>query len=400
MGWCSLSQKLINRSPDLLRLRADKYDIETRGGFLLAKQVPYVNARRQVLRGTLVAKLVLAGDVTTRPENHVVHFIGEYPCNAEGKPIEQIRNSSETKKLAEGVEINHTFSANPRPIGYYKDYYALIFTYCSILSGPAKVIEPLVTAKPGTPVVPDEEDNYIFNYVDTASSRSEIDVISQKLELARIAILGLGGTGAYVLDLVSKTLVREIHLFDKDVLLTHNAFRSPGAPSLDELRTMPLKVEHFASIYGKMHRGIKVHKEHIDSSNVELLRDMSFVFLCLDDGGAKKLIVQKLEEFGIPFVDVGMGVYLGETGLGGVARVTASTPRQRAHVQSRIPFAEIDVNNEYSQNIQIADLNALNAALAVIKWKKLFGFYMDFVKEHHSSYGIEVQLLTKENVAE
>jgi hypothetical protein len=262
------------------------------------------------------------------------------------------------------------------------------------------VIDSSVTAKTGAPVPPDEEDDYIFNNIDTASSRAEIDVISQKLELARIAIVGLGGSGAYVFDLVAKTLVREIHLFDKDILLTHNAFRTPGAPSLEELRKMPKKVEYLAKIYANMHRGIIPHPVHIETGNVEVLREMQFVFLCLDDGAAKKLIVEKLTEYGVRFIDVGMGVYVGEQALGGIVRVTTSTPEQRDHLQSRIPFAEANGNNEYSTNIQIADLNSLSATLAVIKWKKLFGFYMDFAKEHHSTYGVEVQLLTKEDAVE
>jgi hypothetical protein len=396
MGWCSLSQKLISRSADLARLQQEGYNVAIRAGFLLVQEVPYVNSKKEVKRGTLVVKLVLAGDLTTRPENHVAHFIGEYPCNADGTPIEQIRNSSETKALAEGVTINHTFSAKPKPSGFYEDYYAEISTYCSILSGPAKAIDAAATARTFSPVVPDEEDKSIFNYVDTASSRAEIDVITQKLALGKVAIVGLGGTGAYVLDLVAKTPVREIHLFDQDEFLTHNAFRAPGAPSLDELRAKPRKVNYLAAIYSKMHRGIVVHPDHIDTDNVELLRPMDFIFLCLDNGAAKKLLVQRLEEYSISFVDVGMGVYVGENALGGMLRVTTSTPKQRDHVPARIPFANGNGQDDYSKNIQIADLNALNAALAVIKWKKLFGFYMDFVNEHHSTYGIEVQLLTKE----
>ena len=37
-------------------------------------------------------------------------------------------------------------------------------------------------------------------------------------------------------------------------------------------------------------------------------------------------------------------------------------------------------DDEYATNIQIADLNALNALMAVIKWKKLSGFYQDLKK--------------------
>ena len=41
-------------------------------------------------------------------------------------------------------------------------------------------------------------------------------------------------------------------------------------------------------------------------------------FFFASKGPAKKLIVEKLEEFGLPFVDVGMGVYLTEGSLGGI----------------------------------------------------------------------------------
>jgi hypothetical protein len=118
---------------------------------------------------------------------------------------------------------------------------------------------------------------------------------------------------------------------------------------------------------------------------------MDFVFLCLDSGPIKKLIVETLQEARIPFIDVGMGVYLADGALGGILRVTTSTPEQREHVwaKKRIPFTDGDSNNEYAQNIQIAELNALNAALAVIKWKKLRGFYLDLEGEHHSTYTID-----------
>ncbi|MGB7493085.1 MAG: hypothetical protein WBW05_01660, partial [Candidatus Acidiferrum sp.] len=54
-------------------------------------------------------------------------------------------------------------------------------------------------------------------------------------------------------------------------------------------------------------------------------------------------------------------------------------------------------DDDYNRNIQIADLNALNAALAVIKWKKLFGFYRDLKFEHHSQFSIDTNLLLNED---
>ena len=53
--------------------------------------------------------------------------------------------------------------------------------------------------------------------------------VTRKLSLKNVAIVGLGGTGSYVLDLVAKTPVRQIHLDDGDMFLQHNAFGSPSA---------------------------------------------------------------------------------------------------------------------------------------------------------------------------
>lgn len=390
-------QQLISRSPDLKRLRDEGYNLEIRAGFLLVKDVPYVNAKKEIQRGILVARLVLAGDVTTRPDDHVAHFIGDHPCHEDGKEIEQIKNQSTRHELASGVVIGHTFSAKPKPNDFYEDYYAKVTTYVAILSGPAQAIDPAITAKTFAPIVAVAEEEIVFNYIDTASSRAEIDVAMRKLALGKIAIVGLGGTGSYILDLVAKTPVKEIHLFDKDDYLQHNAFRSPGAPSVEELHAKPRKVAYLKGMYAKMHRGIVAHEIYIDAENIEQLRQMDFVFLCLDSGTAKKLIVEKLEEFGISFIDVGMGIYMDEELLGGALRITTSTPEQRDRARARIPFSDGNGHNEYARNIQIADLNALNAALAVIKWKKLFGFYLDCEHEDHSTYTIELHLLTKED---
>jgi hypothetical protein len=124
---------------------------------------------------------------------------------------------------------------------------------------------------------------------------------------------------------------------------------------------------------------------------------MDFVFLCLDSGEAKKLIVGKLEDFNVAFADVGMGVQLNNETLGGIVRVTTSTTQKRDHFRGRVSFADGKANNEYDRNIQIADLNALNAALAVIKWKKLFGFYRDMKGEHHSQFTTDGNLLINED---
>src|ERR1700726_1770545 len=110
-----MSQQLIDRSPDLKRLRDEGYHLEIRSGYLLVEGIPYVNSRREIKFGTLVTNLVLAGNVTARPDDHVAHFSGEYPCNDDGTEIDKIRNQSGQRLLADGVTIQHSFSAKPVP---------------------------------------------------------------------------------------------------------------------------------------------------------------------------------------------------------------------------------------------------------------------------------------------
>jgi hypothetical protein len=391
-----MSRKLIDRNDDLRRLRDEGYNIDVHAGYLLASDIPYVSSKREVLRGILVTSLDLNGEITNRPADHTIKFIGEYPCTSAGEPIAGIRHGSDPFRISERFTTQHSFSTKP-PRGHYENYYEKIKTYATILSGHAAAIDP--TATPLTyRVTEPEEDDSPFNYIDTASARAEINMITNKLVIEKLAIVGLGGTGSYVLDLLAKTPAKEIHLYDGDKFSSHNAFRAPGAASKDDLHKQMLKVEYFKEIYSRLHRGIIAHDTHVDASNVDQLREMACVFLCIDSGAGKKLIVEKLEEFGTLFIDTGMGLYAKNETLGGILRVTTSEPANRASARARISFAGDDVGNEYDKNIQIADLNALNATLAVIRWKKLRGFYFDLTPERFNSYTIGGNLLLNEDI--
>ena len=109
------------------------------------------------------------------------------------------------------------------------------------------------------------------------------------------------------------------------------------------------------------------------------------------------MVVTKLLEFGVPFTDVGMGVYEvdQESSLSGVLRVTTCTS-ERTDASARIDLSDGGADDVYSQNIQLAELNAMNAALAVLRWKRLVGFYIDARHEHHTMYHIDANLLTNE----
>ncbi|SRR5579862_103298 len=391
-----MSSIQIARSPDLQRLREEGYNIRvTKCALLVVSDVPYVNSSGKIAIGALVSNLDLAGDVTAQPSDHTIKFIGEHPCDSKGMKLEALQHGSGDQNLGDGLVVNHSFSRKPSR-GHYLDYHEKVTHYVHLIGGAVAEIDPDVSARTGRVVEPDERESP-FNYLDTASARAEVNVATEKLAMDAIAIVGLGGTGSYVLDLVAKCPVEKIHLYDKDRFLSHNAFRAPGAPTVEELRQQPLKVDYYQNIYSHMHRGIVAHPVDVDASNVEELRHMAFVFLCMDSGRAKKFIVEKLEEYGAPFIDVSMGLYAKGDTIGGSLQVVTSTPERRKTARASISFADDAAENEYDKNIQVADLNAFNACLAVIKWKKLRQFYFDRNSEQFSCYKVRSNLLINDD---
>ena len=156
-----------------------------------------------------------------------------------------------------------------------------------------------------------------------------------------------------MLDLLTKTPVKAIHTYDGDRYIQHNAFRSPGAASIEALATVSQKVDYFAHLYRPMRRRTIPHDVYVTEDNVAELKTMSFVFLTLDDAPARKLLVTKLEEYGVPFIDVGIGLEAVDGSLLGQVRTTLSTPEQREHVHAnhRIPFGKLGgLNDDYSTN--------------------------------------------------
>ena len=384
--------QLKHHSPDLQRLVADGYEIEEKFGYLVVRRIPYLSANKALRWGTIITTLDASGGITAPPKSHTVYFIGEMPHSEEGRPVKLGKPTLKNRDLGHGLIVDFFFSFRPQD-KRYEDYYEKITTYVSIISDPAQALYPSATPRTFM-VVEASEDETVFKYWDTATSRAGIGLMTEKLErVGTVAIVGLGGTGSYILDMVAKTPVREIRLFDGDRFGTHNAFRSPGAPSLDLLQKAPQKVDYFQGIYSEMRRNIGAYG-HVDESTVEHLKDVDFAFVSVDDEKGRKFVVEKLEEFGIPFIDVGMGVVMGEGGatssLMGQLRVSTSTEESRDLVRPELPVADDEEGeNLYGSNIQIAELNALNAVLAVIKWKKLSGFYYDAKCEYSSLYHID-----------
>ena len=385
MRWNLMLIKIIDLNEDLSQIYRDGYSVSVIQGFLVVENIPYVNSMKKILYGKIITELSLSGEKTLKPPHHKIYFQGEYPCDNYGQKISQLQLSKQdlSRPISDGVLINHEFSNKPGRS--FNDYYEKVTHYIRIIENFAKAIDNSVTSKSNA--IHGLIEDSVFHYSDTNSSRAGISIISNKLYNQKIGIIGLGGTGSYVLDFIAKTPVQEIHLFDEDNFDIHNAFRSPGAPNKEYFVDIQSKVEYHAATYSQMHKGIVIHKEKIVEANLEQLRGLDYIFICIDHGSPKAYIFPFLIANKVKFIDVGMGISVVDEALTGMLRTTTCTPDKNEHILHRISTSDI-VKDDYSSNIQIAELNALNACFAVIKWKKMSGFYHDRRNEHNFIFAL------------
>lgn len=385
-----------SRSRDLKQLVDDGYALEVRGAHLLVHDVPYVTAAREVASGTLVMDLDVANDVTVRPASHVMMFIGEHPHHADGLLMAEIQHAG-GQQLAGGLRTDWSFSHKPVGSGGYDDYHHKVTAYAELISAPAQQLQPGVTARTYR-VVPEPDDASSFLYADTASARAGLAPVSAKITGCHVAIVGVGGTGSYLLDLLAKSPVAEIHLFDDDRFLQHNAFRAPGPTAGEDLEGGPRKVDVHAGRWARMRRGVIPHAERVTGDHAAMLTEFDVVFLCVDSPASRREITQALDAAGATFIDVGMSVDVVEerSDLFGQLRVTTSTPQTRELARPHLPTVGDAADDVYSSNVQVVELNALNACLALIRWKKMRGFYADSGNEYHSVYVIDDNTIVNE----
>lgn len=375
----------------LQHLVDDGYEVEVRQQHLLVHSIPYVTALKQVKRGTLVCKYVTNGTSVLPPappgDSHQVWWAGEYPCFADGRPMSQLENEHNVQELFPGCTIQHRFSNKPFGVSGFGDHYQKVTHYVRLIQAQANALTPGADARTGQ-IIEADEGRSALRYADSASARAEILATSERLAIDRLAIVGLGGTGSYVLDQIAKTPVRQVHLFDGDVFRQHNAFRTPGAATREEIEAQLPKTEYLRRRYDAMHSGIVSHPYYLDASNITELDGFAFVFVCVDRGAARRLVHEYLHSAGIPFIDVGMNLQVvpGSGKLVGTCRATLCTHQYSEHLARCIPTDDDDDDALYRHNVQVADMNALNAQLAVIKWKQHFGFYADDFQPHHLLY--------------
>ncbi|MCY9664881.1 ThiF family adenylyltransferase [Paenibacillus alginolyticus] len=380
-------QRLVNHNDDIARLVRNGFAVAFDNNYLVIRDIPYLDNQRELKIGAIVTKLVFVDQNKVIQEDHQIYFAGSVPYNLDGNPIPNLAGGPISLVLSEAssdVVIERSFSNKPNNTGF-RDFFEKIESYVAIISGPAI---DLHGANPYTfRTVEQEGTDSVFKLSDTLTSRAEIGDLSAKFKDDVIAVIGLGGTGAYVLDFLAKTPVREIRTFDLDRFYVHNAFRSPGRLELNELGK--LKSEVYNSRYENFRKGLNSEAKFIDKTSTTELEGVTFAFVCVDKGTSRAGIFDLLISLRIPFIDVGMGLNRKNGSLKGMLRTTYYSAADGQNVVEK-GLAELEDTPEdmYRTNVQIGELNALNACLAIIRFKQLRGFYTEEIPYYHLLFDI------------
>jgi hypothetical protein len=363
--------ELASHNGDIDRLLKKGYALRIDGTHLVVRDIPYLDASGKRQSGAIVAKLVFIDKVRVKQDDHQVYFAGSVPHGLDGKPIANLAGQPMTMPLVKtDVVVERSFSN--KPANGFANFFEKIEHYAALISGPAlgRFGGSPLTFRADTDLIKDS----VFKFHDTLTSRAEIADLTPVFKDEVIAIIGLGGTGAHVLDFMVKTPVREIRGYDGDDFHVHNAYRAAGRLNEDELGLG--KAEVYQSRYDNFRTGLKLQRKYIDRTSAEELQGVTFAFVCVDKGTARREIFDLLIGMKIDFIDVGMGLNRLKSTLTGTLRVTHYPPDRATSIRD-MQLAEMvdDPDDLYRKNVQISELNALNACLAVVYYKQLRGFY-------------------------
>lgn len=384
MEWNSKLSTLASHNSDIRQLVEKGYAVSIDSGHLVIRDVPYLDNEKGLNIGAIVTKFDSVDDKRIKQQDHQIFFCGAHPCEVDGSSIKNLGGGAvEIQLTSKDIKVERSFSNKP-PEGF-KDFFEKIESYIAIISGPA--IE-LHNADPLTFRSVEAQDESVFKFSDTLTSRAEIGDLSAKFKDEVVAIIGLGGTGAYLLDFLVKTPVKEIRAFDLDVFHVHNAYRSPGKLDDDELGKK--KTEVYQNRYEGFRHNLNIQSKFINSDSFDDLNGVSFAFVCVDKGKSREDIFQLLIKMKISFIDVGMGLERENGMISGTIRTTLF-PKENSELLFNEGLAPFDdgLDDIYKNNIQIAELNALNACMAIIKYKQLKGFYVDDEKYYHHLFNLD-----------
>ena len=212
----------------------------------------------------------------------------------------------------------------------------------------------------------------------------------------RVAIVGLGGVGAWIADFVVKADPREVHGWDYDCIEPKNILRMPGGLDPGVWIARP-KAEWFQETYSLIHTNVHGHNRKVLSENVqEIMEGTTFAFVAVDDAEDRMMVCDALANAGIPFVVAGLSPVRKDK------RVKISMRIVTAHVgvsswKEAIPQVGQAGQDDYG-SLDLPDVYSMAAGWAIQSWRKMRGQLWQEQREECLDYSASDQSLIAREV--
>ena len=241
-----------------------------------------------------------------------------------------------------------------------------------------------LSIKKGTTESPAEYENVweqLLRYVYVISEGGAADRIKMeewraKLKKEVVGIVGLGGTGSYILDLVSKTDIGRIIAWDGDSLEERNTRRGVGPAKRLREKLGQNKSQVLSEEYADNECEIAFHACDFTEDDIETLREVSFLFIAVDRNESREVVRRAADHVGVACIDVGLGLRVQEGAVTGGCQ--AALFNGQGNRQSEpINDGGVAGGEQAYRMVHLPEIHALNAALAVIKWRRFRGQYRE-----------------------
>src|SRR5208337_4678099 len=130
-GWCSVLIELANHNEDIRRLLDKGYALRVDEGYLVVRDIPYLDAQKALQWGAFVAKLVFIDKIRVQQDDHQVYFAGSVPHGVDGRPVPNLAGGPRAIPLGKNdVVVQRSFSN--KPTGGFANFFYKIEHYVQL----------------------------------------------------------------------------------------------------------------------------------------------------------------------------------------------------------------------------------------------------------------------------
>lgn len=186
-----------------------------------------------------------------------------------------------------------------------------------LLDAAVRIIGESVTTLPGPDVGLDEQASGFDRQVRAWGAGGQGAIAA-----ARVAVVGVGGTGSHVVTQLAHLGVRALLLVDPDVVETTNLPRLIGTAASDVGR---LKVDVLAVAARAINplAEVRVIADSVLDTDPALLAEADVIFCCTDGHGSRALLTELAQQYCVPVIDLGVEIVPSPGGarVGGGVRI-------------------------------------------------------------------------------